>query len=215
MDFVEVICVDSFSKDNTVQIIESKKAPEFNIRMIQCETNSRAKRLNIGIKEAIGEVVFLHHPRSIIDRNSLNYLAENYNQLSWGGLTHKFDRNHYLLKFTSWYSNQIRGKWRSILYLDHCIFFRRELLENDKSPVPEVDIFEDTYLSLKLKKITKSSAVILPFNSQTSAIRFEKNGIWLQAIMNQILKICYMLNVPHKTMNKIYEKGLSLNSRYK
>ncbi len=210
ISFVEVICVDSNSSDDTKNIIS-----KYNAKIITCETNSRAKRLNAGINASSGEIILLHHPRSIIDVEAIHYLSKNVKKIKWGGLRHKFNNGHYLLNFTSWYSNQVRGKLRSILYLDHCIYFKREFLVDDASPVPEVDIFEDTYLSLKLKKISKTSAVILDYNSETSAIRFETNGIWLQAFMNQVLKLCYMLKVPHKMMNKIYEKGLSLNSRYK
>jgi glycosyltransferase involved in cell wall biosynthesis len=210
IDSVEVICVDSDSTDNTKEVIKEFKAVLLNVK-----TNSRAKRQNEGIKIAKGEIIFLHHPRSIIDPMSLKYLIKNHSNIIWGGLTHRFDKSHYLLKFTSWYSNRIRAKFSSILYLDHCIFFRRDLLQNDLTPVPEVDIFEDTYFSIKLKKLSKVKPIILPFTSMTSAIRFESNGIWLQAIMNQILKICFKLHIPHKIMNKIYEKGLSLNSRYK
>ena len=56
-------------------------------------------------------------------------------------------------------------------------------------------------------------AQLLPFISTTSAIRFTKNGLWTQALMNQILKLGFHIGVPHDTMNKIYERGLNLNSK--
>ena len=134
------------------------------------------------------------------------------NEVTWGGLTHKFDVKHPLLKFTSWYSNMVRGRIREILYLDHCIFFKRSLL-SEEAPVPEVDIFEDTLLSLKLKRI--SHLEILPFISLTSSIRFTHRGIFFQAIVNQLMKVGYFLNFSDKWMNRLYEGSLRLNSRYK
>ena len=35
-----------------------------------------------------------------------------------------------------------------------------------------------------------------------------------QAMMNQVLKLGYMLGVSDKVMNRVYEKGLNLNSKY-
>lgn len=76
--------------------------------------------------------------------------------------------------------------------------------------IPDVEIFEDTELSKILK--TYSHPIRLTDAAQTSAIRFQKNGLYRQAIMNQVLKLGYSLKVPAKTMNRLYEKGLGLNS---
>ena len=108
--------------------------------------------------------------------------------------------------------NFIRGDFRKIYYLDHCIFFQKDLVGSDKNFVPDVDIFEDTYLSQKLAKI--SFPTRLRFTSTTSAIRFQKNGVWRQAILNQILKAGFLLGISKTFMNKVYEKGLNLNSKY-
>jgi hypothetical protein len=177
------------------------------------EAHSRAARLNIGFHRAKGEIILFHHPRSVVEHGGIRYLIErsldSNRPPSWGGFTHQFDYSHKLLKFTSWYSNQIRGAWRGILYLDHCIYFDSKLWTQD---LPDIDVFEDTVLSQRLRKLCQP--IILPFLSTTSAIRFETNGVWKQAIINQVLKIAFYLHIPHALMNRFYEKGLGLNSNY-
>ncbi len=178
------------------------------------EAKSRGERLNIGFHRTTGSVVLFHHPRSFVDPEGIQYLInlsnEHDRKKMWGGFTHTFDKAHALLRFTSWYSNEVRGKRKGVLYLDHCIYFDRELWLND---IPHVEIFEDTLLSYHLLK--NSKPVILPFTSQTSAVRFEKNGVWRQSLMNQVLKLGFFLKVPHQVMNRIYENGVGLNNSKK
>lgn len=203
---VEIIVVDRNSSDGTSEWL--KEQP---VQLISTEENSRASRLNIGVSKACGEIILLHHPRSILEPSALQLLVRAKDQLNWGGFTHVFDLPHPLLKFTSWYSNRVRAKRAGIVYLDHCIFVHRRLVTG-KPFVPEVDIFEDTELSKKLLKHSRPQ--ILPALSQTSAIRFQKNGIYKQALANQLLKLGYKLNLPHRWMNRQYERRLQLNSTY-
>lgn len=182
-----------------------------NVKAIECKTNSRSKKLNEGVKISNGELIILHHPRSILDKGAISLLLKSKDHLKWGGFTHKFDSNHWLLSFTSWYSNEVRAKLRGIIYLDHCIIVRRELYEF-VGGIPEVDIFEDTLICEKLNQIC--SPQIIPCYSITSSIRFQKNGIIKQALLNQILKIGYYFGVSDFIMNKVYEKELNLNSKY-
>lgn len=202
---IEVICIDSNSTDGTKELIN-----KHNLKLIQTDTTSRAKRFNLGILEAKGSMILLHHPRSVLTKAGLDYLSSKQDELTWGAFTHKFDLNHPILAFTSWYSNTIRPL-RGIYYLDHCIFCQKELLL-EVGMLPEVDIFEDSDLSKRLS--LKSKPKRLPYISQTSAIRFKKNGIIYQCILNQVLKLKYYLRINHKKMNKSYETGLELNSTY-
>lgn len=203
---IEIICVDGGSADDTESLIKRSKA-----KLICTDICSRAGRLNEGIKQAKFEMVLLHHPRSILDVEGIKALTDGASKIPWGAFTHEFNIQHPLLKFTSWYSNRIRGDRRGIYYLDHCLFAQKQLLF-DVGLIPEIDIFEDTEICLKLNK--KAKPIRLPYISQTSAIRFQTNGVYSQALKNQILKCMYYLKRSDKEMNKTYEQQLELNSHY-
>lgn len=207
IDGIEVIIIDSMSSDGTYEYAKS-----FPFKTYQIETTSRAKRLNHGMQLASGEMFLLHHPRSLLEMKGVKYLRDHIEEYYWGGFTHKFDLNHPLLRFTSWYSNRIRADRRNIFYLDHCIFVRKFLIQ-EIGYLPEVDIFEDTELSKMLNK--KCEGLRLESFALTSAIRFEKNGILKHALNNQILKWKYYLKVDHKKMNKAYENKVALNAEYR
>lgn len=202
---IEVIIIDSYSTDGTKELIE-----KFPFKLIQMETKSRAVRLNKGIEVASAPMILLHHPRSYLSTEAIDYLNKYQDRYQWGAFTHEFDKKHPLLRFTSFWSNFGRGR-RGIYYLDHCIFAQKKLLLKIDY-IPEVDIFEDTELSIRLRK--HAWPTLLPFISTTSAIRFETNGVFKQAYMNQILKWKYYFNSNHKEMNKSYEKGIELNTKY-
>lgn len=203
---IEVICVDGGSVDDTELLIQKSYA-----KLISTDIGSRAGRLNAGIKQAKFDMVLLHHPRSLVDVEGIKSLANHTPEIRWGAFTHQFNISHPLLNFTSWYSNYVRGDSRGIYYLDHCVFAQKQLLF-EIGLLPEVDIFEDTELCLKLRQFAKG--IRLPYISQTSAIRFQTQGVYQQAIKNQYLKWQYYFKRSDKSMNRDYEAGLELNSRY-
>ncbi|EMY71107.1 hypothetical protein [Leptospira vanthielii] len=169
------------------------------------EASSRAERLNIGFHKSKGEVVLFHHPRTYLPREAINYLIElscqKEQKVRWGGFLHQFDKEHFLLRFISWYSNFIRFKRKGIVYLDHCVFFDRRLWQSD---LKLQYIFEDTELSQKFRKITWP--VLLPYPAITSAHRFEKNGIIKQSLLNQLLKLGYFLRLPSSILFSLYQR---------
>ena len=174
-------------------------------RFVRVEGPSRGARLQAGIEAASHPTVLLHHPRSLVAAEGLRWLAGRAGRAGWGGFTHAFDWDHPLLRFTSWYSNRVRAA-RGIVYLDHCVFFDTRLLTR---PIPPVEIFEDTELSLILRESGRPT--VAPFVATTSAVRFRTNGPWRQAWLNQRLKLEYLAGASHRRMNARYERGLRLN----
>ncbi len=176
----EIICVDSGSTDGTKELIIKS-----GFKLISVDTTSRAKRLNTGIQHAKGDMLLLHHPRSLLSVDSFAELQNNQEDLYWGAFTHKFDLNHPLLKFTSWWSNKVRGDLRHIFYLDHCLFIRKEIFEQI-GLIPEVDIFEDTDLSATVGWLTALFPLYLQADAQ------QPIGDTLKSVKQQLR------NIPHE-----------------
>lgn len=203
---VNTIIVDGHSNDGSIEWYKKNKLTYY-----LGDRNCRAERINLGIQKSSKGLIFLIHPRTLITKESLLYLIKNHKGLQWGAFTHSFDSSKASLKFASWYSNKIRGDLKSIFYLDHCLFLQKNLFEK-MGPLPKVDIFEDTILSNRLKKLHTPKRV--PLKLTTSAIRFTKNGILKQTLINQFLKIKFFLNFDLNKMNRDYEKDLNLNGHY-
>lgn len=201
---VELIIVDGGSSDGTLERLSCLGVKPFSSAV------DRASRLNKGVKESTGEIVLLHHPRSLISLAGVCELLKSCPN-SWGGFSHRFDWGHPILRFTSWYSNHGRRNLWKILYLDHCVFFPRKITD-EIFPLPAVEIFEDTLLSYRLRKKLGRPA-LLKQKVTTSAIRFRHRGPLRQAMVNQILKVKFHMGRDYGVMNQRYEKDLELNSK--
>ena len=189
---------------------------EHQQQVIQTNSNSRAERINTGIKASKHDLILVNHPRSFLSEEAIEHLSNiDTNESNiWGGFTHEFHQaKHPILKFASFYSNLVRFGLFGIIYLDHCIFFTRNLISpQDTAPVPLVEIFEDTLFSRKLLKLAKPRRI--KEKSYTSAVRFNNNGVMRQSLMNQKLKLKFLFGFSKEKMNEEYEKDLNLNSRY-
>lgn len=206
----EIIVVVSPSQDGTREMLA--QMPQ--IRLLESAAQNRAQRLNTGIAASQGDIVLLHHPATLLPAKTALVLIEAAMQdpgVMWGGFRHQFDWDHWLLRFTSWYSTYVRPRWGRILYLDHCVFARRSLLTKIGG-VPDMDIFEDTVLSQLLRQ--HGAPVVLPSTITTSARRFRSRGVYYQAMLNQLLKIMYHSGIDPQMMNQLYERKVQINVDY-
>lgn len=199
----ELIVVDGGSSDDTV-----KQSSAYG-KVIHAGISNRAQRMNLGAKEAKGDVLLFHHPVSVLPPNAFEAIRRNLQDpsIAGGGFSHSFDRDHPVLRFASWYSNAVRGR-RGIIYLDHCLFVRRGVYDNIGG-FPGIDVFEDTVFPAKMRK--KGKVVVLPEKIVTSSRRFLKRGIIRHTAMNQLLKAGFLCGVQPKVLNRCYEGRKSFN----
>ena len=207
----QLLAVVSPSTDDTLAILQQFPTVE----IIETAATNRAQRLNVGIDASKGDLVLLHHPATLLPPT--NALCQARSALAdasavWGGFTHSFDMDHWLLRFTSWYSTTQRSQRQSILYLDHCIFAQRQALI-DIGGVPDMDIFEDTTLSIALAQWGRPA--IAPGRIVTSARRFRDRGIYRQALLNQLLKLMYHVRLDPQQLNRLYESKSQINVGYR
>lgn len=202
--FFECIVIDGGSTDGTLEYL-MHEAVQFTVLI----NSTRAARINAGIHRASSSHVLLQHPRSLISNEGITFLKQQASYADWAAFTHQFDHAHIFLKFISWYSNYVRLQKKKIVYLDHCMLIRKDIIP---SQIPDIAIFEDTALSNMLRE-AGHEPVLLPYYAQTSAIRFLARGVYKQFILNQYLKWLYHKGYNDKKMNQLYERHLNLNQR--
>jgi glycosyltransferase involved in cell wall biosynthesis len=209
----EIIAVVSASEDGTDLILDEYAARSPEMQVVRSQAKNRAQRLNDGIAVSTGDIVLLHHPATLLPEHIAIQMIEQAlaSGRDWGAFSHSFDFTHPLLRFTSWYSDNVRVKHKGIVYLDHCPFIKRQVLA-EIGNIPDLDIFEDTVLSDRLCQFSKP--LLAQGKVITSARRFQQRGIYRHAMLNQWLKLCYHLNIDPKFLNRVYEKRYSINTKY-
>jgi glycosyltransferase involved in cell wall biosynthesis len=210
---IEIITVVSVSDDGTDNILEEYTKRYAQVQIVRSLAKNRAQRLNDGIAISTGDIILLHHPATLLPERIVLQLIEQTlgSGGQWGAFCHSFDFTHWLLHFTSWYSDNVRVKQKSLVYLDHCPFIDRRLLAQIGN-VPDLDIFEDTVLSDRLRQFSKP--LLAKGQVITSARRFRQRGIYRHAMLNQLLKICYHFNIDPRWLNLLYEQKASINVKY-
>ena len=202
----ELIVVDNGSTDKTVEYLQ-----KYADTIISLPHSNRALRFNKWSEVASGDIVLFHHSASVLPNNCLKQVEKVLKTSDWWGFSHRFDSDHFLLRFTSWYSNNIRGR-RGILYADHCLFMNKSIIKQVWG-FPDKDVFEETPFCAKLRKISKP--IILKEKLITSARRFSSRGVFKHALLNQYLKILFYFNLSDRYMNRLYEKKEAYNVKYK
>lgn len=196
------IVIDGGSSDATQELLKRSR-----VLFMELPQSTRGRRFNEALKVSFTDIVVFVHPRSLLTREHIQSLKHYKGAETWGAFTHRFDDDHFLLRFTSWWSNSVRGDIRGIFYLDHILWAKRSEVHS----FPTGPIFEDTLFSLQMLK--RSRPRRLPVPSLTSAQRFLKNGIWRQAFLNQKMKLDFLRGQELQKMDQEYEQGLGLNRR--
>jgi hypothetical protein len=198
-----ILVVDGGSSDTTVSMLTEK-----TISALALPGSTRGQRFDLGLREATADAVIFVHPRTLLTEAVIMKAQELPATHVWGAFTHSFDQAHPLLRFTSWWSNRVRGDLRGIFYLDHVLWARRSLLV-EVGGFPHAAIFEDTLLSKRL--LRRGRPLRLQETTVTSALRFEKNGLARQIFLNQLAKLRFYLRMDPTEINQTYERGLGLN----
>jgi len=197
------VVVDGGSTDATLTHLADR-----GIVALTLSHSTRGQRFDLGLRQVDARDVVFVHPRTLLTEAVVKSAGELPMTHAWGAFTHSFDAHHPLLRFTSWWSNHVRGDLRGIYYLDHVLWVRRARLLA-LGGFPHAAIFEDTLLCQRL--LSAGRPLRLPQSTVTSALRFKKNGLVRQIFLNQLAKFKFYLRIDNAKINHTYERGLELN----
>ncbi|RMD58246.1 glycosyltransferase [Candidatus Woesearchaeota archaeon] len=188
----EIIVVDANSTDNTVQIARKYA------RVIR-SSKGRARQMNAGARIARGDLLLFLHSDTILPRGALKLIPED---AEVAAFRIRFDLDHWLLRATAWWSNNIRLR-RGIVFGDHAFAIRKSLFEK-LGGFKNLCILEDLEFSKRLRK--RAKVRIIDAKVMTSSRRYVKRGVLKQWLINQYVKLLYFLGFDCKTIRSVYEK---------
>ncbi|WP_431133839.1 TIGR04283 family arsenosugar biosynthesis glycosyltransferase [Psychroserpens mesophilus] len=182
---LEIIVVDGGSTDNTIPIVNNVSSSivewspktincaELNITLLHSE-KGRAKQMNLGAKNASGNILYFLHADSFPPQNFDGFIIneiESGNQA--GCFRMQFDSNHWWLRLASWLT---QFSWRACRGGDQSQFILRKLFDDIGGFDERYIIYEDNILINELFK--RKQFVVINKKIQTSSRLYKKHGVW-------------------------------------
>ncbi|MCF6306498.1 MAG: TIGR04283 family arsenosugar biosynthesis glycosyltransferase [Flavobacteriaceae bacterium] len=166
----EIIVVDGESSDDTINIV---KCQVKHIQLLN-SPKGRAKQMNLGAKQAAGNILYFLHADSFPPKNFDQLII---NEVEKGNLAGcfkmKFNNNHWWLRLASWLTH---FSWRACRGGDQSQFITKGLFNKIGGYDESYTIYEDNILINELFK--RKQFVVIQEWITTSARLYERKGIW-------------------------------------
>ena len=191
---IEVIVVDGGSTDKTVEVASS-----FSRVIVRHSQKGRAKQLNLGARNAVGEILYFLHCDSVPPKHFDYVILKAINEGADAGCFRlKFDKFH-LLTFISCFFTRFnfpvcRGG-------DQSLFIQKKLFNYLGGYNESYQIYEDNDLTDRICK--KFNFRVLPFYIRTSSRRFKTNGYF--KLMYHFSVIHFKKNVLKSSPENLYQ----------
>jgi rSAM/selenodomain-associated transferase 2 len=168
-NIADIIVVDGGSTDGSQAIIASFKT----VRLINSE-KGRAKQMNLGAKQANGDIFYFLHADSFPPKDFDQFIiAEVEKGNKAGCFRMQFDSNHWWLKLASWFT---QFSWRACRGGDQSQFITRDLFEEIGGYNEDYIIYEDNILINAL--FERNAFIVINKTLKTSARLYKKHGVW-------------------------------------
>src|ERR1051325_3406147 len=192
----EIIVVDGGSTDRTRAICE-----QFGVRVLTSEPG-RARQMNCGAKEAIGDVLLFLHADTKLPASALQDISAAMRDADCpaGRFDLEIDARHWMLKIIA-RSINYRSRMTKIATGDQAIFVRRSVFQS-MGGFQDVPLMEDIAFCRALKGI--GPIACLTTRVITSGRRWETHGVWRTIIQMWALKLGYLAGVSPHHLKRFY-----------
>ncbi|MFC1631434.1 TIGR04283 family arsenosugar biosynthesis glycosyltransferase [Candidatus Omnitrophota bacterium] len=192
----ELIFVDGGSCDRSVEI-----ARHYG-RVLRAQ-KGRARQMNWGGRFAKGVVLLFLHADTTVEAQALKDIESRTKAagIIGGCLTQRIDAEALSYRFIEQFGN-VRARLSKVFYGDQGIFVRKDIFERSNG-FPEVPIMEDVLFSRNLKRLGQTA--VLKHKVNSSARRWNKNGILRTAMLYSSLNILFWLKFPLNEIKRRYQ----------
>ena len=195
----EIIVVDAESADNT-QTLAASLADK-----VIMSVKGRAKQMNIGARQARGDILIFLHADTRLPENALHLIQQKINSAGqWGRFDIQLSGNPFMLKVIACMMNW-RSRLTGIATGDQVIFVKHRAFEK-AGLYPEISLMEDIALCKALKRI--SPPICLKAKVISSGRRWERNGIYKTIFLMWSIRLRYFFGADPQTLDFLYTHGV-------
>ena len=192
----EIIVVDGGSKDRTGEL-----ARHLADKYLICDPG-RAKQMNLGAKNASGDVFLFLHADTVVPWDIDSFLNKNVvGDLSWGRFDIRLSGNKIIYRVIEKLIN-FRSRISGIATGDQGIFLTSKLFKRI-SGYPEIPLMEDIAICHQLIKHAKP--ICIRQTILTSSRRWDKNGVLRTILLMWKLRFQFALGVNPEKLAKSYD----------
>jgi rSAM/selenodomain-associated transferase 2 len=194
---IEIIVVDGSPDKGTIRTIESKEVIKL------ASPKGRGVQMNAGAVAATGDILLFLHADTILPHHSCDdiFFALKKSDAVGGAFRLGIRSRRGAFRLIEFVAN-IRTHISRIPYGDQAIFIRSNFFHK-VGGYKEIPIMEDVELMRRIKQ-TGNGIIILPAQVQTSARRWEKEGVVYGTLRNWSLMTLFLLGASPETLAKFY-----------
>lgn len=195
----EIIVVDGGSRDNSESIVK----PFDDVTFIISE-KGRAKQMNVGAKNAKGNILYFLHADSFPPKHFDQFIFDEVKNGNLAGcFKMKFDSTHWWLKLAGWLT---QFRWRACRGGDQSQFITKELFNQIGGFDERFMVYEDNDFINKLYE--RKQFVVIQHWLTTSARRYEANGVWTLQYYFWMIYIKKWFGASAENLQSYYKKNI-------
>lgn len=200
----EIIVVDGGSTDGTIPIIKNLG---LNIKVFNSD-KGRAKQMNLGAKEAIGDILYFLHADSFPPNRYDIFILNEINQGNQAGcFKMKFDSNHWWLRLAGWFT---KFNFQACRGGDQSLFISKKLFETIGGFDENFIVYEDNDFIAKLYKLKQFT--VIPEWLTTSARKYNNIGVWKLQYHFWVIHLKKYLGSSPEQLQEYYSKYIKINN---